>query len=67
MVVILLRSQNPDDLGDPDTVYDSLDDLDVYRENFCGQEFPMAKAYIAAEFDQDLFPASGSWTVCCGR
>lgn len=64
VVVILLPGQTSDDLmGDPDTAYDSLDDLDVHRESFCEQEFSTAKAYITAEFGQDLFPAGGLFIV----
>ena len=64
IVVILLPAiQAQDDLGVPNTQFDSIDDFDVYSESFCDQEFSSAKAYVTAEFGAGLLPPSGFFIV----
>lgn len=63
VVVILPLGQTPNNLRGPDTVYGSLDDFIVYSKSLCDEDFSTAKAYITAEFDGDLLPASGRFVV----
>jgi hypothetical protein len=63
VVVILPLGQNSDDLADPDTLYDSLEDLDTYRDSFCEEDFSTARAYITAEFGADLIRGSEIFLV----
>ena len=63
VVVILPLGQSQDDLGDPSSLAPSLDSLDAYSESFCDQEFTSAKAYITAEFAEELFPNLGVFIV----
>ncbi len=63
MVIILPIGQTVEDLNHPDTMYDSIDDFDEYRETFCDEESTTAKAYITAEFAGDLIPNSGLFVV----
>ena len=63
VVVLLPLGQTEDSLGDPDMMYDSIDDFDDYSETFCDEEFTSAKAYITAEFAGDAIPNSGLFGV----
>ena len=63
MVVILPPSQTQADLADPDVQFGSLADLETYSPLFCDEELTSPKAYITAEFGDDLYPESMEFEV----
>ena len=56
VVVILPQDQNLEDLQHPDILFPSITDLDIYSPELCDQNSQAPKAYITAEFGQNLYP-----------
>ena len=63
VVVILPQDQILQDLQHPDMLFPSFTDLDKYSPELCDQNFQTPKAYITAEFGQDLYPTDKLFIV----